>query len=372
MESFLADLLPALERQGVSNSVLAHDHHQPARLWPPVQSDAAPYANIYRAPCYGRLLYAPISPHFPFWLHGVLRQTRPELLHLHLPNTSAFWLLLSPAARRIPWVIHWHSDVVASNWDRRLALAYGVYRPFEQALLRRANAVIATSPPYLDSSAALKPWRDKTRVIPLGLDFQRLPAPDTAALERAQALWGDTRLRILNIGRLTYYKGQNLLLEAMRDLPDCRALLVGKGELENKLQAQIQRDELQQRASLLGYQSDAELAALLATCDVFCLPSLERTEAFGVVLMEALHQGKACVVSAIPGSGVGWVVADGHSGLHVPVGDVAALRRALARLRDDESLRARLSATARQEAQARFDINEVAAATAALYRDCLL
>ncbi len=100
--------------------------------------------TIYRAPCYGRLLYAPISPTFPFWLARAIREFQPDLLHLHLPNTSAFWALLVPAARRLPWVIHWHADVVASTIDRRLALAYRLYRPFEQRLLAASRR---SSPP---------------------------------------------------------------------------------------------------------------------------------------------------------------------------------------------------------------------------------
>src|SRR5699024_5451513 len=102
---------------------------------------------------------------------------KPDLLHLHLPNTSAFWAMAIPAARKIPWIVHWHADVVASRHDSKLALAYPLYRPFEQRFLKVASAIIATSPPYLESSSALAHWRDKCQVIPLGLDPARLPEP---------------------------------------------------------------------------------------------------------------------------------------------------------------------------------------------------
>ncbi|MCC9002203.1 MAG: glycosyltransferase, partial [Candidatus Competibacter sp.] len=128
MEHFLADLLPALQAQGVTSAALVH-HERPGRRgqWP-ASVDPLP---IYRAPCFGRLLYAPLSPAFPFWLNRILCEFRPDLLHLHLPNTSAFWVMASTAARRLPWVVHWHADVVASLIDRRLALAYRLYRPLE-------------------------------------------------------------------------------------------------------------------------------------------------------------------------------------------------------------------------------------------------
>ncbi|MDQ5910793.1 MAG: hypothetical protein QG599_2890, partial [Pseudomonadota bacterium] len=219
IENFLADLLPALHRQGVTAAALVHDSPSPPTHLPPVGEGSAGLPRIYRAPCYGRLLYAPISPTFPIWLQRAIREFQPDLLHLHMPNTSAFWALLVPAARRLPWVIHWHADVVASAIDRRLALAYRLYRPFEQRLLAASQAIIATSPPYLNASAALAPWRERCSIIPLGLNPARIPEPDSAAQQRAEALWGDNRFRILAIGRLTYYKGHDILIQAAAHLP---------------------------------------------------------------------------------------------------------------------------------------------------------
>ena len=127
----------------------------------------------------------------------MLAEFRPDVLHLHLPNTSAFWALKSRRARAIPWVVHWHSDVIGPGLDAKLKLFYPLYRPFEQALLKRADAVIATSPPYLESSRALQPFRDKCRVIPLGLDPARLEPSATATA----SVWrNDGRLKVLAVG----------------------------------------------------------------------------------------------------------------------------------------------------------------------------
>src|SRR5436305_3435011 len=125
--------------------------------------------HITLAACHGQLLYAPFSPAFPRLLAHLLSTFEPDLLHLHVPNTSAFWALLSPAARKLPWVVHWHSDIPLDSQRALLRAAYSVYRPWEQALLRRALAVIATSQRYLDASSALARWREKTRVVPLGI-----------------------------------------------------------------------------------------------------------------------------------------------------------------------------------------------------------
>ena len=297
IEHFLADLLPTLQRQGIEVAALVHDE-QPRRGGQ--VSLPGDHPLIYRAPCHGRLLYAPISPAFPFWLRRAIREFQPDLLHLHLPNTSAFWALMMPAARRLPWVIHWHADVVASVIDRRLALAYHLYRPFEQRLLAASQAIIATSPPYLEASAALAPWRAHCHSMPLGLDPARIPEPDAAARQRAEALWGDAPFRILAIGRLTYYKGHDILIQAAAALPNTRVLIVGTGEHRDRLATLVQSLRLDGRVGLPGFQPEADLNALLASCDVVCLPSLERTEAFGLVLLEAMRFAKPVVVSDIP------------------------------------------------------------------------
>ena len=164
MENFLAALIESQVSSGHEVAALVHAHTPTGLSFPPYSSDVLPW--IIRAPCYGRLLYAPISPAFPFWLARTLRDFCPDILHFHLPNTSAFWALASSRSWKVPWVIHWHSDVVASKIDHRLKLAYRFYRPFEQAMLKRANAIVVTSPPYLESSLALRDWRAKCHVVP--------------------------------------------------------------------------------------------------------------------------------------------------------------------------------------------------------------
>ena len=363
MEYFLADLLHALPAQGVMAAALVHDESSAGAC--PTSGDVIP---IYRAPCHGRLLYAPVSPAFPLWLKRAIREFRPDLLHLHLPNTSAFTALMLPAARRLPWVIHWHADVVASTIDRRLALAYRFYRPFEQRLLAASRAVIATSPAYLQSSTALAPWRERCEVIPLGLDPARLPDPAPDALAQAEALWGERAgLRVLAIGRLTYYKGHDTLIRAAATVPDARVLIVGSGERRAGLLGLIRSLGLERRVNLPGFQPDAMLNALLASCDLLCLPSLERTEAFGLVLLEAMRFGKPVVASDISGSGVGWVVRQAGHGVLTPPGDPAPLAGALRTLQSDPAYRQRLGQAGRAALREQFGMGPVAGAVADLY-----
>jgi len=369
MEHFLADLLPSQQALGLEVAALVHHEGPGWRGSIPAKGDLPPL--IYRAPCLGRILYVPLSPTFPWWLNRVIRDFAPDLLHLHLPNTSAFSAFLLPRARRLPWIVHWHADVVASALDRRLALAYGLYRPFEQRLLRRSQAVIATSPSYLAASQALQPWRKRCVTIPLGLDPGRLQSPDTEGLVQALTLWGDASLRVLAIGRLTYYKGHEILIRASASLPGVRTLIVGGGEYRQRLERLIQTLNLDGSVQLTGYLSEAEIAALLASCDLVCLPSLERTEAFGLVLLEAMRYAKPVVVSDIPGSGAPWLVRRAQNGLLSHPGDVRSLVAALTELQAYPERRQQLGVAGALALEQEFGIQPVAVAIGRLYGQVL-
>jgi glycosyltransferase involved in cell wall biosynthesis len=363
IETFMADLLPELDKLGVQQLALVHDHLKPSKLIPEIKPDQT-YPFIYRAPCYGRLLYAPISPHFPFWFYKLLEQFKPDLLHFHVPNTSAFWFFLLANKYKIPYIVHWHADVVSSTIEKSLAIAYKVYRPFEQQLLKNSKAIIATSPTYLKASPALKNWEEKCRVIPLGLNPQRLPNPTQESLQWAKEKWGENTFKLLHIGRLTYYKGQSLLLQAVAQIKSVKLLLVGDGELKETL-----NQNKPENVELLGRCSDEQVAALLSTCETFCLPSIERTEAFGMVLLEAMNYSKPLIVNKMFDSGVSWVA--GNASLKCEIGNIDDLKKAIIKLRDDPNLRNHLGQLGSQRLQHDFHISQIAQQIKQLYIDIL-
>ncbi|AUN96468.1 glycosyl transferase family 1 [Pseudazoarcus pumilus] len=350
MEVFLADLVAAQRARGDEVVVLVHGLPLP---------DDPPW--LKRVPVLCQAVYAPLAPVFPFALRRLLREFEPQVLHLHMPNPSAFSALLFAAALRVPWVVHWHADVVAAKGRARLSLAYRLYRPFEQLLLARAARVIATSPPYLDASEPLKRWRDKCSVIPLGLDLSRYPAqPDMK-----QDSWTCGAFRVLAVGRLSHYKDFPTLVRAVSGLTGVELLLAGDGEQRSELEALA--DAAQGRVRLLGAVSDARKDALLANCDVLCLASIERSEAFGLVLLEAMRYARPCIVSELPGSGMPWVVREAQAGLLAKPGDVADWRRALTLLRDDARMRGEMGERAARSVHRLFSMQACADAVARQY-----
>lgn len=357
MEAYLADLVLAQRAEGVEAAALVHGE--------PRRDDAE---WLVRVPVRTSVAYAPIAPGFRAALKRMLARFEPTVLHLHMPNNAVFWALTLAEARALPWVVHWHSDVVVAGPANGLALAYRAYRPFEQAVLARAERIIATSGPYLAASEPLMRWREKCTVVPLGLDPARLPQrPDAGA-----ALpWPQDAFRLLSIGRLTYYKGFETLVRAMAAVPNAHLVIAGDGDQRPVLEALIAQTTppgQAPRVTLAGAVSEAHKCALLAACDAFCLASCERTEAFGVAVLEAMRYAKPCLVSDLPGSGLPWLVQSSGAGQLVPVGDVDAWRRAIDALQCDRPSAVRHGRSGQAALLARFDVRRSVPAIGDVYR----
>lgn len=355
MEVYLEDLLLAQRARGKDARALVHGD--------PLDDDP-PW--LARVPVAATLLFTPLAPGFWGALKRQLREFRPDVLHIHFPNPSAFWLLLMKEARQVPWVLHWHADVVPSSLKGRIAWAYRVYRPFEQAMLEATDQVIVTSPDYLQASEPLSAWHDKCSVVPLGIDRSRL----VATTHSAEQVWRDGSFRVLSIGRLTYYKGFETLMQAVADVPGMHLVIIGGGEDRAALEVLQRRIQHANGGmiTLLGEVSDADKIALLASCDLFALASRERTEAFGIAALEAMYFSRPCLVSELHGSGLPWVVRSAAAGETVPVDDVPAWRAALLRWRDDVEARRQAGARGAQAIRLRFDVQATTDGVTRVYR----
>lgn len=338
--------------------------HQRAGHWRSTQ-EFINGVSVRRAGCVAAPLYTPLSPAFPFELAHALRDIRPDLLHLHFPNPSCFAALASPAARQLPWIVHWQAEVAPDSADWRLRTAYRAYRPFEQAVLARASAIVATSQAYVDVSVPLAPWHAKTVVIPLGVEDAESGTP-------APGLWPAKQgMRLLAVGRLSHYKGFDVLLEALAQATGASLLLIGRGECERALHALAHELGLDQRVAFAGALDDSALAAAYAAAEVFVLPSLDRSESFGLVLLEAMRARLPIIASAIAGSAVGTIVGDNQTGLLVTPGDQHALATAIERLRANGELRAAFGAEGRARWERAYTLEQSARAVRALYQSTL-
>lgn len=373
IENFMQLLLKqqALADETQNNCIvkaLVHNHQLSSSL----QKETIDNIEIIRVPSYGRILFAPVSPLFPYYLQQTIKSFQPDILHIHMPNTSVFWLLFSSLAKNIPWVIHWHSDVVMSKHDKLLSLAYLFYQPFEKSMLKKAQAIIATSPDYLKTSLALKDWQKKSHIIPLALNNseQRLKTPEHK--KDLHNLWANSSKRILSIGRLTYYKGHQDLIRAMLNIPDAKLIIIGHGEQQKQLEQLIQQLQLKKRVSLAGKLDNETLNDLLESCDIFCLSSIERTEAFGLVLLEAMSYSKPIVITRVKGSGMNWVTQNNRTALFAEKHNPEDLAEKINTLIHNKELAKQLGGNGYKRLLQHFNIKTITQKTTEIYQSILL
>lgn len=271
---------------------------------------------------------------------SVLRKIAPsyDIIHVHHPDPmAALALRLSGYKGKV--VLHWHSDIVK---QKKLL---NLYLPLQQWLVNRADLVVGTSPVYIKSSPYLKGVQQKCTYQPSCVDPVKA---DIESAARIKDFYGGKKI-VFSLGRLVHYKGYRYLIEAAKYLDDSYVVLIGgTGALKDKLQEQIEKDGLQDRVKLLGYIESSDLPSYFGACDLYCLSSIMKTEAFALVQIEAMSCGKPVVSCNIEGSGVPWVNANGVSGMVVPVEDSKALADAIRRIMEDEELYKQLSEGARQ------------------------
>ena len=246
-----------------------------------------------------------------------LRKHRDEydIVHIHHPDPmAALALRLSGFKGQV--IVHWHSDLVSQKAFLRL------YLPLQSWMLLRADTIVGTTPVYVRNSPYLSRFQSKCSSIPIGI---RPIATDPGKASAIREKFPCPHL-LLSVGRLVPYKGYSYLVDAMLYLPESYHLvIVGDGPLRTSLESHIRSAGLRDKISLEGYVEDGVLPDYFGACDVFVLPSIMKTEAFGIVQIEAMSCGKPVVATRIPESGVPWVNQDGISGVNVKPCDPQAL-----------------------------------------------
>ncbi len=295
-------------------------------------------------------------------MHG---QQPFDVVHLHFPNPLAHLAsFLLPA--NIKRVITWHSDIIRQK--RLLAM----YLPFLKRIALRADALVAATPAHFTSSTQIPVDLPATKrhVIPYGRDFSDLElTPSTAeicdSLKAKEKLMSESGHIVFALGRHVYYKGFDVLIEAMQHI-DAQLILGGDGPLKAELQQQAERLGVAHKVTFTGSIPEAELAAYFNACDVFCLPSVEPSEAFGLVQLEAMACGKPVVCTQL-NNGVNVVNQAGVTGLAVPVRDATALAEALNTLLNDDALRSKLGQQAKTHAVSGYSLTAMSNSHVALY-----
>jgi rhamnosyl/mannosyltransferase len=294
----------------------------------------------------GKLFNLRSAPFCPGMVRKI-RAAKAELVHIHLPNPGAIL------------VFTYHSDIV------RQRVLSKFFDPILQHSLNRADAIIVSSANYIDSSYVLPLYRDKCRVIPFGVPIDHFQQIDNAEVARLRQLYGP-RI-VLGVGRMVYYKGFEHLIEAMRFV-DGRLIIVGRGPMHAALVQKADSCGVSDRVTLLTDVDDVR--PYYHAADVFALSSVARSEAFGIVQLEAMACGKP-VINTNLDSGVTSVSADGVTGITVPPANSEALGQALSYLLNDPRLRAIYGHAGQLRVEQHFSVEKMARQTLRLYHEVM-
>lgn len=314
--------------------------------------------KVRRSGSIGTYFSMPVSA--KFLVHFKEMSKDADIVHIHLPfPLGDLACLLSGYKGKV--VISWHSDVVK---QKKLMM---LYKPVMKSFLKRADCILVATEGHIKGSSYIKPYIKKCRIVPYGLDI--------AAYERAEKyplltemLSNRENKKLLFTGRLVYYKGIDVLIKALRYTTDCELFIAGDGVLRDELTNEVQMNGMTDRVHFMGVLSDKALKAAMSDCDIFILPSVENSEAFGIVQMEAMVYGKPVINTFLP-TGVPFVSIDGISGITVPPKDDLALSIAIETLVHNDEIREKYGQKAYELVRERYEMSHVIEQISMIYEE---
>jgi len=305
IERTIDGIARATAPHGVESEVLSLSR------WPDREPTVFNGARLTRA----RLSHEFASTGISLQAFGLLEHAarRSDLIHYHYPWPFMDLLHFSLRTKR-PSIVTYHSDIV------RQKVLNALYRPLGEAFLRRMDAIVATSPNYLETSPVLRRHRDRTTVIPIGLDRTAYPDPEGADVVSIPLPCPEPYFLFVGVGR--YYKGLDVLVEAAR-LCGLNVVIAGAGDIPAPANVHF-----------VGPVSERAKVRLMRGAAAFVLSSHLRSEAFGLALLEAAMFARPMISCEI-GTGTSYINLDRQTGLVVPPGDPAALAAAMREIVDD-------------------------------------
>lgn len=272
-----------------------------------------------------------------------------DIIHIHHPDPmAAVALRLSGFKGKV--VLHWHSDIL----KQKLLLKF--YRPIQNWLIKRADIIVGTTPKYLSESPHLTPFNTPKIAIPIGI---RPIIYDLKRVNDIKEKYPHKKI-IFSLGRLVGYKGFEYLIQAGKYLSNEYVILIGgSGPLQNQLSNLIKENGLHEKVKLLGRIDDDDLPNYYGACNLFVLSSIWKTEAFGIVQIEAMSCGKPVIATKIPESGVDWVNQNEYSGINVTPCDSKSIADAINYLTSSPNIYNQFSINSKERFEACFTLDSM-------------
>jgi glycosyltransferase involved in cell wall biosynthesis len=303
---------------------------------------------VHYAKSWGIVASMPIS--FDLIMYLRKHSSEYDIIHLHMPfPLGDLACLLSGFKGKL--ILYWHSDVVR---QKKMML---FYKPLMNWTLKRADAIAVATQGNINGSPYIKRFEKKCVLIPFGLRKEWEEKSDKYWISRLDHK-GDIneKLHLLFIGRLVYYKGCDILINAMAKLKELPIdlTIIGSGAMEEELKKRTIQLGLGEKVNFKGRVSDEEMEREITNCDVFVFPSVANSEAFGLVQLEVMAYGKPVINTSLA-TGVPWVSLNGINGLTVPPLNSQALADAIRWMWENPAGRREMGINARERVKSEFN-----------------
>jgi len=297
--------------------------------------------KVYRATSWGKKLGMPIS--WDFFRLFLKIHKEYDVIIIHHPFPLVFLIL--PFIKDKNIFIWYHSDIV------RQKIAKKIFTPFISHGLNKAKKIFVSSNNLINNSSSLKRRKNKCISIPFGVDLNYFTANEEIEQEAEVIKNKYGKPLLLSVGRLVYYKGYQYLIEAMKNV-DAHLLIIGQGPLKKELSRAIEENKLNNKISIISPVND--LRPFYLSSDLLVLPSCEKSEAFGLVQIEAMAYSKPIINTSLP-TGVPEISMHKENGITVPPKDSKALGEAINTIINNEMLKNRYGQESRKRVETIFN-----------------
>jgi len=232
-----------------------------------------------------------------------------DIVHLHFPFFGAgifIALLKKIKPKSTKLVITYHMDC------RGVGLKKYIFNFFKNFLhpiiLKTADKITVSSYDYIENSDIAEFYfenKNKFDALPFGVSKRFFPTEKDQLLLEKYNFTKDDKI-VLFVGGLDsahYFKGVDYLIKAFEKIENknIKCLIVGKGNLKPKFEQMVKQRHLESRIKFSGYVQSEDLPKYYNLCDIFILPSINKAEAFGIVLLEAMACAKPLIASNLKG-----------------------------------------------------------------------
>lgn len=281
-----------------------------------------------------------------------LSRVKADVLHYQHPFVFAAiaHFIARPKYKKL--TLTYCSDVVKQKYIMK------VFNPIFERFLKEADKIHILAPNMIESSKTLAKFKEKCVTVPYSIDISKYQKINNEKVKQIKERFPNKKI-LLFVGRLIYYKGISILIDAMKNVnEDTVLIIIGIGKLEEELKKQVNDLNLYNRIFFEGQVSDEDLLSYYHACDIFVFPSIAKSEAYGISQLEAMSCGKP-VINTWLHTGVNFISINEVTGITIQPLNVEELTNAINLLIFNDDLRLKYGVNARKRIEEVFNLEKV-------------